>query len=80
MIGGKLRTEVWLREDLKNLLISLDKANASIGDSIPVRDVALFRAGFRAGIEAMAAAIDVPLPDAPRVTVAPSILGIEGRE
>ena len=68
-----LRTEVWLRQDLLSLLKSLDKANACLADKLPGREVALFRAGFRAALEAVAEAIDMQLPPAAKVTVIPSI-------
>lgn len=69
----KLRTEVWLRQDLCSLLNSIDKANSCLGDNLNSREVSLFRAGFRAAIEAMAVAIDVPLAPALRVEVVPRI-------
>ena len=70
-----VRTEVWLRQDLLSLLRSVDKASACICDHLDSHDVALFRAGFRAAIEAMAEGLDVgPLAPAPRVAHALRII------
>lgn len=69
----KLITEVWLRQELCNLLNSIDKANSCLGDNLNSREVSLFRAGFRSALEAVAVAIDVPLAPALRVGVVPMI-------
>ena len=73
-----VQTEVWLRHDLMSLLKSIDKANACVGYHKAGPEAAHFRAGFRAAIEAVAVAIDVPLPLAADQQVIPSIPRIAG--
>ena len=70
-----VRSQVWLRQDLCSVLNSIDKANSCIGDSVNSREVALFRAGFRAGLESVAVAIDVPMAPAHRRIVSLKITG-----
>ena len=70
-----VRSQVWLRQDLCSLLNSVDKANSCIGDNVDSREVALFRAGFRAALEAVAVAIDVPMAPAQREIVSLKITG-----
>lgn len=69
---GQLRisTEVWLREDIRNVLIAIDRANGDVACAVPGKEVLIFRAGFRAAIEAMAAAVAVDIPAAPKPRLA----------
>lgn len=60
MNGPPLRSEVFLREDIRNLLRALDRAGAVL-ERIPARDAALYRAGYRAALQACGVAFDVDL-------------------
>lgn len=65
----KVKSEFYFKTDLENILASLDKANGSIGDNIANKEVIIFRAGFRAALEALAYAVDVEIPKVSTVTM-----------
>lgn len=56
-----VRSEVFLREDIKNMLRAIDGANQSLAVHLPVHDVTIYRAGFAAALQAVATAFDVRL-------------------
>lgn len=56
-----VRHEVFFREDIKNVLRSIDSANACLADHVPTSQVAIYRAGFTAALQAVALAFDVRL-------------------
>jgi len=57
----KFRTEVFLREDVKNMLTAVDVANTHLAMLLPGERAAIYRAGFSAAMQAMAAAFDVTI-------------------
>jgi hypothetical protein len=56
-----VRSEVFLREDIKNMLRAIDGANQGLAAHLPVHDVTIYRAGFAAALQAVATAFDVRL-------------------
>lgn len=64
MAAGRVRTEVYLRSDIENALVAIEKANAALAEQVPLAQVAIFRAGFTAALQAVAASFDIRL-DAP---------------
>ncbi len=56
-----IRHEVLFREDIKNLLRAIDSANAALAVHLPTSQVAIYRAGFVAALQAVALALDVRL-------------------
>lgn len=54
------RSELFLREDVRNILRAIDHAGAVL-EAIPSHDVAVYRAGYRAALAAVAVAFDVRL-------------------
>jgi hypothetical protein len=58
---NRLRTEVFLREDIQNILRAIDRANGSLASNLPMAEVAIYRAGFAAALGAVAEAFDVQL-------------------
>jgi hypothetical protein len=56
-----VRNEIFFREDIRSLLCSVDRANAALAVHLPTTQVAIYRAGFVAALEAVAAAFDVRL-------------------
>jgi len=79
MAQNDIRHEVFFREDIKNLLRAIDSANAALAVHLPTSQVAIYRAGFVAALQAVALALDVrldvraphPTPDIARGAVAP---------
>ena len=61
MRRGRITSEVFLRDDVENILKAVDRANASLVNHLPMEEVAIYRAGFVAAMQAMAAAFDVSL-------------------
>lgn len=66
------RTEVFLRDDIASILRAIEASNRVLARHLPTHEVALYRAGFEAALQAIALAFDVPLegvseepPDAP---------------
>lgn len=55
----KIQSEVWLREDIRQVLNAIDAANVELAANLPIREVAIYRAGFRSAVQAMATAFDV---------------------
>ena len=74
----RIESQVFLKHDLENLLAGLDKANAAIED-LRRPEAAIYRAGFRDALGAVAAAIGGQLTTGPRVRVIEP-LRIEGVE
>lgn len=55
---NKVRAEVHSREEIQNMLNSIDKANRDLADQLPDNPgVAIYRKGFWAAISAVAEAI-----------------------
>ncbi len=76
------RTHIFWREDIRNVLKAIDQANVALTAHLPVAQVAIYRAGFSAALQAVATSFDVSLdtppprssiellpPDAPRCSV-----------
>lgn len=61
MAQNGIRHEVLFREDIKNLLRAIDSANAALAVHLPTSQVAIYRAGFVAALQAVALALDVRL-------------------
>lgn len=60
-----VRTEVFWREDIQSILRAIDCANASLAAHVPVAEVAIYRAGFAAALQAVATSFGVDLDPAP---------------
>ncbi len=60
-----VRTEVFWREDIQSILRAIDRANASLAAHLPLAEVAIYRAGFAAALQAVATSFDVRLESAP---------------
>ena len=63
-----VRTEIFLREDIKNVLRAIDGANQALAAHVPMHDVTVYRAGFAAALDAVATAFDVRLDPAGEFT------------
>lgn len=61
MTPFRIQSEVFLRQDIENILQAIDRANASLAKNLPVAEVAIYRAGFLSAMQAVAAAFDVAL-------------------
>lgn len=57
----RIQSEVFLREDIHNILTAIDQANAALAVRLPLAEVAIYRMGFAAAMRAVAAAFDVVL-------------------
>lgn len=70
-----VRHEILFREDIRNLLRSIDAANASLTIHLPTSEIAIYRAGFIAALQAVALAFDIPLEvRPPRPTLGPLLI------
>ncbi len=56
-----IRTEVFWRDDIESILRAIDLANGALAVNLPVREVEIYRAGFRAALTAAAEAFAVKL-------------------
>jgi hypothetical protein len=61
MYRTRIRSEVFSREDIQNVLRAIDSANRSLAAHLPLAEVGIYRAGFAAAIDAVAKAFDVGL-------------------
>lgn len=52
---------VWFKDEIKNVLLSLDAANLDIAQNVPTHEMALYRKGYEAAIQAMALAFGISL-------------------
>ena len=59
-----LRTETFLREDIRSLLSALSFANSARPHGFDAEASEHYHAGFEAAVQAVAMAFDVPLPRA----------------
>ena len=50
---------MWFRDDVERVLLAVDRANLDIAQRIPTQEMALYRAGFEAAIEATAGAFGI---------------------
>lgn len=55
------RTEVFWREDIRSILQAIDQANVALTAQLPLAQVAIYRAGFAAALQAVALSFDVAL-------------------
>ena len=71
MIRQPVRTETYYREDVRTMLQAIDDVNRSLLELEPLhgqQQMAAYRAGFAAAVQAIATAFDVSLePSAPMV-------------
>jgi len=51
--------KIWFRDEIANVLRSVDRANRDIADAIPTREMALYRRGFTAALRAVAEAFGI---------------------
>lgn len=56
------RSELFMREDIRNLLLALDEASDFL-DGAPTREIAAFRRGYRKALSTVARAFDVSLEE-----------------
>lgn len=61
MSPTRVRTEVFLREDIQNVLRAISSANRALAARLPIAEVTIYRAGFNAAMQAVAEAFDVIL-------------------
>ena len=59
------RTHIFWREDIRNVLKAIDQANIALTAHLPVAQVAIYRAGFSAALQAVATSFDVDLDTPP---------------
>ncbi len=60
--GGDLSLNMWMREDIRNILLALELSSAQSPLSGDV-DAAAYRRGFRAALAATAVGFGIPLAD-----------------
>lgn len=58
------RTELYLRSDIACAIRAIDFTSAELSASMPIREVAIYRAGFYAALRAVSLAFDVDMSDA----------------
>lgn len=63
----RIRSEVFSREDIQNVLKAVDSANRSLAEHLPLIEVGIYRAGFSSAMGAIAKAFDVSLDSQSRV-------------
>ncbi len=51
----------WFPDEVQAIIRAVDSANHCIAANVPVHDAQLYRAGFRAALQAVATAFDVRL-------------------
>ena len=70
------QTETYLRADIENTLRAISQVNSALVNGLPVREVLIYNAGFRAAIAACATAfgVDLPLVPASDQTSSPILL------
>lgn len=56
------RSELFMREDIRNLLLALDQATDCL-DGAPSREIVAFRNGYRKALRLVARAFDVSLTE-----------------
>ena len=62
----EVRSNTFLRHDIQSILRAIDAGNAELATYLPVPEVAIYRAGFVAALQAVAKAFDVHLePQSP---------------
>ncbi|MBC7232528.1 MAG: hypothetical protein H5T68_04720 [Chloroflexi bacterium] len=54
-----------MKQDIQQILQAIDKANASLAINLPITQVAIYRAGFSAAMQAVATAFGVVLDSQP---------------
>jgi len=60
MRNGRIVSEVFLRDDIENMLKAVDRANASLANyPLLTEEVAIYRAGFIDAMQAVAAAFGI---------------------
>ena len=47
---------VWFEQEIENVIRSIDESNSDVADAIPTAEMAVYRRGFRAAVNAMAVA------------------------
>lgn len=63
MSSTRIRSEVFLREDIQSILRAIDFANAELARHLPDPEIAIYRAGFQAALSSVARAFHVDLDD-----------------
>ena len=59
MRNGRIVSEVFLRDDIENMLKAISKANVSLATYFPEDTVAIYRAGFADAMQAVAVAFGI---------------------
>lgn len=74
-------TEIYWQDDMRMILQSVGKANGALARHLPLRQVAIYNAGFYAALEAVAAAIGVQIeaPPVPSLNLLPGNMQEERR-
>jgi len=52
---------VWFRDEIKDILLALDAANLDVAQHVPTSEMQLYRKGYAAAIQAMAAAFGISI-------------------
>lgn len=50
---------IWFADEIKNILVAVDKANQDVAKHVDTPEMALYRLGYRAAIEAIATAFGI---------------------
>ena len=61
MMDMRIQSEVFLKADIENILNSIDEAVADLAVNLPFQEVAIYRMGFAAAMQAVAKAFDIEL-------------------
>jgi len=65
MIQHKIRSEVFLREDIQSILRAINAANAELAARVANQETEVYRAGFVDALQAVATALHVRLSSQP---------------
>jgi hypothetical protein len=61
-----MRTEVYVRDDIENVLKAIDQANRDLITLVRSTEADIYRSGFAAALQAVATAFNVRLTSEPR--------------
>lgn len=71
-----VRSEVFVRGDIENILRAVERANEALAAQLPAGEAASYRAGFSAALRAVAAGFGISLDPPPATPV--TLLSLPG--
>jgi hypothetical protein len=76
MPSARVRTQLFWRDDIESVLRAIDRSNEQLTSALPLAEVAIYRAGFQAALQAVATSFDLHLdtPSAPATQAAAVLL------